>query len=152
MVSSSAGINPPTSNSYHEVVDGLRRVLDTLPREVLTGALGELSSTVKEGREEEIIKVGKLALDLCRYQASLDGSILSLTLTEFKLLTVLVQNRGRTLSREQLMDRVWSWEYEQRDRTVDVYIRSLREKIEDDPRHPRHLLTVRGIGYRFEQI
>ena len=147
MVSSNCGISSPTSNSYHEVVEGLRKMLDTLPLEVLE----ELRPAIeKEWGEEEVIRVGELTLDLPRYQASINGSPLSLTLTEFKLLTLLVQNRGRTLSREQFLRRVWNWEYGQCDRIVDVYVSSLRKKIEDNPSHPCHLLTVRGIGYRFE--
>jgi two-component system OmpR family response regulator len=69
---------------------------------------------------------------------------------EFELLAFLVQNKGRAFSREQLLEDIWEYEYEGDTRTIDVHIRWLREKIEPDPSHPIHLLTVRGIGYRFE--
>ena len=69
---------------------------------------------------------------------------------EFELLAFMVKNRGIALTRDQLLEEVWGYDSEVDTRTVDVHIRWLREKIENDPGKPRHLLTVRGIGYRFE--
>ena len=69
---------------------------------------------------------------------------------EFELLSFLVKNKGRVFSRDQLLDKVWGYDYTGDTRTVDVHIRWLRQKIENDPSHPEHLLTVRGFGYKFE--
>jgi DNA-binding response OmpR family regulator len=74
-----------------------------------------------------------------------------LTLKEYDLLDYLLANAGKVMSREVLLDKVWGYEYAGDSRTVDVHIRWLREKVEDDPASPRHIKTVRGIGYRLEQ-
>jgi DNA-binding response OmpR family regulator len=74
-----------------------------------------------------------------------------LTLKEYDLLDYLLANAGKVMSREVLLDKVWGYEYAGDSRTVDVHIRWLREKVEDDPANPRHIKTVRGIGYRLEQ-
>jgi two-component system alkaline phosphatase synthesis response regulator PhoP len=99
---------------------------------------------------EEIIRLGELEINLAGCQARIDGSPLSFTPTEFRLLAFLAQNRGKTFSREQLMDEVWDYGYKQGDRTVDNCISRLRMKVERHSAHPRHLLTVRGKGYRLE--
>jgi two-component system response regulator RegX3 len=77
------------------------------------------------------------------------GLPLDLPLKEFELLALLIKNKGQTLSREQLVEKIWGYEYEGDTRTVDVHIRRLRAKIEQNPSCPLHILTVRGIGYRF---
>lgn len=74
----------------------------------------------------------------------------ALTKTEFKLLCVLAQNPGRLLSRELLLDKVWDYGYFGDGRLVNVHIRRLRTKVEKDPTHPRHIATVRGLGYKLE--
>ena len=104
----------------------------------------------EQGEEEPMLEVDDLVIDLAKHQANLKGSPLNLTRKEFDLLAFLVKNRNIVFSREQILDKVWGYEYFGGDRTVDVHIRWLREKIEVDPAHPKHLLTVRGVGYRFE--
>jgi len=96
------------------------------------------------------MKAGDLEIDLARHQVARAGSILDLSPKEFDVLAFLVKNRGITFTRDQLLERVWGYESEVDTRTVDVHIRWLRQKIESNPGKPRHLLTVRGVGYRFE--
>ncbi len=95
-------------------------------------------------------EVAGLVIDTPRHQVLKDGNELALTPREYELLVFLARNRGLVFSREQLLERVWGYEYGGDTRTVDVHIRWLRQKIEDDAANPRHLLTVRGAGYKLE--
>jgi len=104
----------------------------------------------QEEQGAEVISIGELRVDLRRYRAFWKGRELKLSPKEFALLAFLARNRGMLLSRELILERVWGYDYVGDTRTVDVHIRWLREKIEEDPGNPRHILTVRGIGYRFE--
>jgi len=99
----------------------------------------------------EKLIVGNLTLDLARHEALLAGELLALRPKEFELLVYLARNRGLALSRDQILEKVWGWEFTGDSRTVDVHIRWLREKIETDPDRPTRIVTVRSIGYRFEQ-
>ncbi len=96
------------------------------------------------------IKVSDLEIDIARHQVSRGGSALGLSPKEFDLLAFLARNRGQVFSRDHLLEKVWGYDYAGETRTVDVHIRWLRQKIEDEPVHPKHLLTVRGVGYKFE--
>jgi two-component system OmpR family response regulator len=96
------------------------------------------------------IKVGDIEIDTARRRVSVSGSALKLTAKEFDLLLFLAENKGIVFSREQLLDRVWGYDYPGDTRTVDVHVRWLREKIETDPGKPRYLITVRGVGYKLE--
>ncbi|MBN1487525.1 MAG: response regulator transcription factor [Anaerolineae bacterium] len=91
-----------------------------------------------------------LVIDMERREVKLDGNLLHMKPKEYELLTFLLQNQGRVVSRDLLLERVWGWDYSGGSRTVDVHIRWLREKIETNPTSPARILTVRGIGYRFE--
>jgi DNA-binding response OmpR family regulator len=91
-----------------------------------------------------------LVIDLSRREVRLDGTPVHLKPKEFELLTFLARNRGMVLSRDLALERVWGWEYDGGSRTVDVHVRWLREKLERDPSNPTRIVTVRGIGYRFE--
>ncbi len=93
---------------------------------------------------------GNLFIDLNRCEVLLDGSLLSLKPKEYELLASLAQHKGQVLSRTQLMQNVWGWDYSVDSRTVDVHIRWLRCKIEPDPDNPTRIVTLRGLGYRFE--
>jgi DNA-binding response OmpR family regulator len=97
-----------------------------------------------------VVKVGSLEIDPVRHQVSLSGSLLNLSPKEFDLLAFLASNQAQVFSRDYLLEKVWGYDYAGDTRTVDVHIRWLRQKIEVDPAHPRHLLTVRGVGYKFE--
>ena len=91
-----------------------------------------------------------LIIDLTRREVSLRGEPLHLKPKEYDLLVFLARNRGIVLSRDLILERVWDWDYDGGSRTVDVHVRWLREKIEPDPANPARIVTVRGIGYRFE--
>jgi DNA-binding response OmpR family regulator len=104
----------------------------------------------EEITESSVIKAGDLQIDPLRHQVSLGDTILELSPLEFDLLAFLADNRGRVFSRDHLLERVWGYDYAGDTRTVDVHIRWLRQKFEADPAHPRYLLTVRGVGYKFE--
>ena len=105
---------------------------------------------IAKGSGTESLKIGDLEIDAARHQAHYRGQPLTLTPKEYELLSFLARNKGLVFSREQLMDKVWGYDYAGETRKVDVYIRWLRQKIEIDPAHPRILLTVRGTGYRLE--
>jgi two-component system OmpR family response regulator len=96
------------------------------------------------------LKIGDIEIDAARHQAYSRGSPLELTPKEFDLLAFLARNRGFVFNREQLLEKVWGYDYAGDTRTVDVHIRWLRRKIEADPSHPHHILTVRGAGYKLE--
>ena len=98
----------------------------------------------------EIIKYGNLTLDLTRREVLLEERALSLKPKEFDLLLFLARHRGQVLTRELILERVWGWDFSGGSRTVDVHVRWLREKIEQDPAQPVRIVTVRGAGYRFE--
>ena len=96
------------------------------------------------------IEIGEFEIDLARHKVSRGGCIIDLSPKEFELLALLMKNRGQVFSRNRLLEKVWGYEYEGDTRTVDVHIRWLRRKIEVDPANPRYILTVRGVGYKFE--
>ena len=122
----------------------LRRV--RLIREEVVAASGQ-PATVEI---DEPMQFGNLELDLARREVRLDGEAVRLKPKEYDLLVFLARNRGIALSRDLILDRVWGWEHAGSSRTVDVHIRWLREKIEADPSNAQRIITVRGIGYRFE--
>jgi len=109
-------------------------------------ALHNAESTV----ENKILTSENLVLDLNRHEAQINGKAFALKPKEFDLLSFFIQNRRRVLSREYILERVWGWEFTGDGRTLDVHIRWLRKKIEDDPTDPIRIVTVRGMGYRFE--
>ncbi|MFP4320891.1 MAG: winged helix-turn-helix domain-containing protein [Anaerolineales bacterium] len=96
------------------------------------------------------LESGDLLLDLIARRAFRDENELRLTHKEFDLLASLMRNRGAVLSRDLLLEKVWGYEYSGETKTVDVHVRWLREKIEEDPSQPKRIITVRGVGYRFE--
>ncbi len=98
----------------------------------------------------QVLVFGSLELDLTRREVRFHDQILSLKPKEFELLTFLAQHRGQVLSREFILERVWGWNYIGDSRTVDVHVRWLREKIEEEASNPARILTVRGAGYRFD--
>ncbi|MGO3327031.1 winged helix-turn-helix domain-containing protein [Gordonia sp. (in: high G+C Gram-positive bacteria)] len=97
-----------------------------------------------------VIEVGPVRMDVQRHTVSVDGDELTLPLKEFDLLEYLLRNSGRVLTRSQLIDRVWGADYVGDTKTLDVHVKRLRSKVEPDSSQPRHLITVRGLGYKFE--
>ena len=108
----------------------------------------------RQGEPEELISstvhAGPVRMDIERHVVSVDGEQVSLPLKEFELLEMLLRNSGRVLTRGQLIDRVWGSDYVGDTKTLDVHVKRLRSKIEPDPSLPRYLVTVRGLGYKFE--
>jgi len=100
--------------------------------------------------EAEMMVFDDLTINLSRREVSLKDVALSLKPQEYELMLYLAQHRGRALSREAILENVWGWEYTGDSRTVDVHVRWLREKIEIEPANPHRIVTVRGVGYRFE--
>lgn len=97
-----------------------------------------------------ILKVGDIEIDIERHTATKNGNVLNLTPKEFDLLAFLIRNKGRVFSRDYFLEKIWGYDYAGGTRTVDVHIRWLREKMEDNPGKPTYLVTVRGIGYKLE--
>ena len=100
--------------------------------------------------EVEVLVAGELQVDLRRREASRGGQALPLKPKEFDLLAFFLRNRGRAFTRDQLLNQIWGYDFVGDTRTVDVHIRWLRQKIEDVPAKPSRLITVRGVGYRFD--
>ncbi|WP_132992259.1 response regulator transcription factor [Gordonia zhaorongruii] len=97
-----------------------------------------------------VVEVGPVRMDVQRHTVSVGGDDVTLPLKEFDLLEYLMRNSGRVLTRSQLIDRVWGADYVGDTKTLDVHVKRLRSKVEPDSSHPRHLITVRGLGYKFE--
>jgi two-component system response regulator RegX3 len=100
----------------------------------------------------DVLESGSVRLDADRHAVFVRGAETAMPLKEFELLELLLRNAGRVLTRGQLIDRVWGSDYFGDTKTLDVHIKRIRAKIEDDPGEPRLLLTVRGLGYRFEDL
>ena len=123
-------------------------------RELIARIKANIRRTESEGTKEvpeDIKDFGAITLDMNRYEVRKNGEALDLTLREFELLKYLAEREGKVFSREQLLEEVWGYEYYGDIRTVDVTVRRLREKLEDDPGDPKYILTKRGIGYYFNR-
>jgi two-component system, OmpR family, response regulator RegX3 len=97
-----------------------------------------------------IVEAGPVRMDVERHTVSVDGRQVNMPLKEFDLLELLLRNAGRVLTRGQLIDRVWGSDYVGDTKTLDVHVKRLRAKVEPDPGNPKYLVTVRGLGYKFE--
>ena len=113
---------------------------------VLRRGVAEEGSDVEHG----IHTVSGIKLDIGKHQVTINGEIVSLPLKEFELLEFLMRNAGRVLTRSQLIDRVWGGDYYGDTKTLDVHIKRLRAKIEEDPANPVLIQTIRGLGYKLE--
>ncbi len=102
------------------------------------------------GVVEMVLEAGTVRMDVERHVVSVDGRPIAMPLKEFDLLEYLMRNKGRVLTRGQLIDRVWGADYVGDTKTLDVHVKRLRSKIEADPANPARLLTVRGLGYKLE--
>ncbi len=117
--------------------------------------LARIRAVLRRGAEAEellssTIEAGPVRLDVERHTVAVNGATVALPLKEFDLLELLLRNAGRVLTRGQLIDRIWGSDYVGDTKTLDVHIKRLRSKIEPDPANPKYLLTVRGLGYKFE--
>jgi two-component system, OmpR family, response regulator RegX3 len=102
------------------------------------------------GESDGALEAGPVRMDVERHVVSVNGAAVALPLKEFDLLEYLLRNVGRVLTRGQLIDRVWGADYVGDTKTLDVHVKRLRAKVEVDPGAPKHLVTVRGLGYKFE--
>jgi len=120
-------------------------------RELLARIKAVLRRRVEEPDvDDAIVIAGPVRMDVDRHTVAVNGTEIAMPLKEFKLLELLMRNAGRVLTRGQLIDRVWGSDYYGDTKTLDVHVKRLRAKIEPVPGEPRHLVTVRGLGYRFE--
>jgi two-component system phosphate regulon response regulator PhoB len=120
------------------------------PRELVARVRSVLRGLGNSPSESEVLRLGGLEIDIHSMTVQVEGRNVLTTVREFRLLEYLATHRGRVLTRDQLLDAVWKETPFVTPRSIDVYIRRLREKIETNPCHPQYLKTLRGIGYRFE--
>lgn len=120
------------------------------PRELVARIRSVLRGLGQGPAASEVLRLGELEIDVSSMTVQVQGRNVLTTVREFRLLEYLAAHRGRVLTRDQLLDAVWKETPFVTPRSIDVYIRRLREKIEPDPRHPQYLKTLRGIGYRLE--
>ena len=120
------------------------------PRELVARVRSVLRGVRQTPAASEVLRLGDLEIDSSSMTVHVQGRNVLTTVREFRLLEYLATHRGRVLTRDQLLDAVWKETPFVTPRSIDVYIRRLREKIEADARHPQYLKTFRGIGYRFE--
>ncbi|HEV7827825.1 MAG TPA: response regulator transcription factor [Pseudonocardiaceae bacterium] len=130
--------------SARELIARIRAVL----RRGAEGPDGQVSSIATLG--PSVLEAGPVRMDVERHIVTVAGHEVGLPLKEFDLLEYLLRNVGRVLTRGQLIDRVWGADYVGDTKTLDVHVKRLRSKIEQDPSSPRHLLTVRGLGYKYD--
>ncbi len=117
--------------------------------------VARVRAVLRRGAEAEpavpaVVEGGPVRLDVERHVVTVANRVVPMPLKEFELLELLLRNAGRVLTRMQLIDRVWGSDYVGDTKTLDVHVKRLRAKIEPDPANPRHLVTVRGLGYKFE--
>jgi len=117
--------------------------------------VARVRAVLRRGRDDAelvptVVEAGPVRMDVERHVVTVDGQQRRLPLKEFELLELLLRNAGRVLTRGQLIDRVWGADYVGDTKTLDVHVKRLRAKIEPDPGEPRHIVTVRGLGYKFE--
>ena len=124
----------------------LARIKALLRRAVITGS----DSGTDKIAESSVLAAGDIELDIAGHKVSRNGKQIGLNPKEFDMLSFLIRNRGHVFTRSQILQTIWGYEYEGDTRTVDVHIRWLRKKIEDNPSEPRYIITVRGVGYKFE--
>ena len=118
-------------------------------RELLARVKAVLRRINVKEEQNDIVVFGELAANFEKREIRIKDNKIDLTLKEFELLEMLIKNRGKILRREMLLDKIWGYEYIGETRTVDVHIRYLRKKIEDDDKNPKFIETIRGVGYRF---
>jgi len=117
--------------------------------------LARIKAVLRRGQEPEelmppTLESGPVRMDVERHVVTVDGEHTAMPLKEFELLEMLLRNSGRVLTRAQLIDRVWGSDYVGDTKTLDVHVKRLRSKVEPDPANPKFIVTVRGLGYKFE--
>jgi DNA-binding response OmpR family regulator len=128
----------------------MRELLARVKAQLRRIRLDKEEANQQSDSKDRIMTFGNLSLDMGRREATLDDETLVLKPKEFDLLHFLAQYKGQVLSRDTILEKVWGWDFSGGSRTVDVHIRWLRKKIEPNPSNPNRIITVRGVGYRFE--
>ena len=134
----------------------LARVRAVLRRREIASAPSEMSGSptgtvpFPDFEDDQLLVAGPVRMDVERHTVRVRGDLVAFPLKEFELLEMLLRNAGRVLTRGQLIDRIWGSDYVGDTKTLDVHVKRLRSKIEPDPANPRYLVTVRGLGYKFE--
>lgn len=128
----------------------MRELLARVKAMLRRSQLGRAEAEPQKNDKGKVLTSGNLEIDQTRHEVKLNAKVLELKPKEYDLLFFLAQNQGQAFSREQLLERVWGWEFSGGSRTVDVHVRWLRSKIEKDAENPARIVTVRGVGYRFE--
>lgn len=118
-------------------------------RELVARIKAVLRRSGSDTEETSTFSFADVLIDYDKHQVTKNNEKVELTLKEYELLEILIRNKGKVLKRDVLLDKIWGYEYVGETRTVDVHIRHLRQKLEDDDRNPVYIETVRGIGYRF---
>jgi DNA-binding response OmpR family regulator len=118
------------------------------PRELVARVRAVLRRTADQEAEQGVASVGSIAVDFVRHEVRLQGTEVHLTPKEFRLLATLAKEPGRAFSRLELLEKVFGYDYEGLERTLDVHVMNLRKKIETDPAQPRYVVTVYGLGYK----
>ncbi len=126
----------------------LRRT-ELIREDVVSGSIDQ-GEGINAPKKSLILTFGNMIIDENRRELLLDGLPIKLKPKEFELLLFLARHQGIAVSRDLILERVWGWTYDGNSRTVDVHVRWLREKIEPDPTNPRRIVTIRGVGYRFD--
>ncbi len=121
------------------------------PRELVARVRAVLRRVEGQPRAAQTLSVGDLEIDPERRTVTVAGRSVDLTPTEFDLLSLLVRHPGRVFSRMELLERVQGYTYQGYERTIDAHIKNIRQKIEDDPKKPRYILTLYGLGYKFSE-
>lgn len=133
--------------SVREVVARVKANLRKVEANIEAEAIARINEEKKAEKKNTTIKIGELMLDLEKYEVHIEGKVINLTLREFEVLKFLAQQPGQVITREELLERVWGYEYYGDIRTVDVTVRRIRERIEKDTSNPQILITKRGVGY-----
>ena len=144
-------------NMENDKIEGLEQGADdyiTKPFSVKE-LLARISSVLRRynisrDNTEDILTIGNLKVNLVKHEVSKGSKIIDLTLKEFELLRLLIENKGKVLSRNYLLDKIWGYDYYGETRTVDVHIRYLRKKIEDEDSSEKYIQTIRGVGYKID--
>jgi len=119
-------------------------------RAVLRRRPGDDAAPTVPLSEDDVVTVGDVTLDHQRHEVTIRGAEARLPLKEFELLALLLENAGRVLTRDTLIDRVWGSDYVGDTKTLDVHVKRLRSKVEEDPANPSRIVTIRGLGYKYE--
>jgi two-component system, OmpR family, response regulator RegX3 len=118
-------------------------------RELVSRVRANLRRSLRPAAAAEILEGGPVRMDVARHEVTVGGEVVALPPKEFELLEAFLRRTGRLLTRQVLIDKVWGPDYVGDTRTLDVHVKRLRRKVEEDPHHPIHLVTVRGLGYKF---